>query len=209
MQTHAVGLLHTIATAFANFFVNHQSLGGLSLNATRPFPTLFGSALLIVNDGADARNLFHLSQSSFQLQPISSLSVRCQVHLRIVVQELSQHHSFHHAFSRQFSGERRNGKLPFGFLSTSHGHCGVVKNFVSDVGTTGNGGVDRQLTRVCQRAIAHILENMVLIHKAMHANPHGPFTAHLGRKVVTTVHRMQHYTHAAASNTAACNLPWQ
>ena len=66
IQAHAVGLLHAIAAAFADFLVDHQANHRLRQFAARPLAALLGRALLVVDDRRHAGDLLQFGQRARQ-----------------------------------------------------------------------------------------------------------------------------------------------
>jgi hypothetical protein len=97
-QAHAIGLLHAIAAAFADFFVNDQAQGGLGHGAARTLAALFGGAFLIVDDHRHTGDERHLGQRAHQFVARAEFGVLGQLAERcVLLGVLGEHHGLANA----------------------------------------------------------------------------------------------------------------
>ena len=132
VEAHAVGLLHAIAAAFADFFVDHEAHGGLGIFSARALAAFFGRALLVVDHGRDAWDFLRARPGCVPARSGRAIRRwrrgRTSVYFSTI---LGQHDCLAHAFGFELSRQLRNGQRAHGFLPAGHRDVAVVENLIS------------------------------------------------------------------------------
>ena len=76
--------------------------------------------------------------------------------------------------------ERHHVELAEGVLAAGHRHSAVVEHLVRDVRPVGHGRTDGAEAGVEQRAVADVLEQVLVVDERRHPEPLGPLVAHRG-----------------------------
>ena len=203
LQAHAVRLLHAIAAAFADLLVDHQPHRGLFQGPARPLPALLRGALLVVDDHRDAFYLLQFAQSLGQLRPRAEHRVRRELaHVLVLLGLLRQHHGALHALGLQLAGQLRNRQRARGDLAAGHRDVPVVQDLVGDVHARRDAGFHRQRAGMEQRAVADVLEDVLLVHERRHADPGRAFAAHLRDELHVAARVAQAHRHGVAADSA-------
>ena len=118
-KAHAVRLLHAIAAAFADLFIDHQAFSGLRHLAARACPALLSGAFLVVDDGRDAGELFHFRERAREFLTVAQFDIFRQEQALIALDFFSEDHDLAHAFRLQLRAQLWNRK-PSGRRSGSN-----------------------------------------------------------------------------------------
>ena len=108
----------------------------------------------------------------------------------------------------QHVDDRLQRELPFGILATGHSNRAVPQQLVGDIHAGRDSGLDGQLPRVEERAIAQVLEDVVGLYEVAHADPLGALVTHAGQAGdVANSFWIHEQGHGVAANTGADDCP--
>ena len=205
-EAHAIGLLHAIAAAFADLFVDHQAMDRLRVDPARAFAALFGGAFLVVDHRGDAGNFFELGERRFKLRPVADLRVRGEFGVIPPLRLLGENDGLANPLGFELPGQLRNGQRALRGLPAGHRDVAVVENLISNVEAGGDQRLHSQRAGMKECSVADILEHVMVFGERRHADPRRAFAAHVGEVGKAAVGIDQAHAHGVAADAAAGDL---
>jgi len=179
----AVALGTAVAAALADRRVDDHPAGRLGQLAPLAQPPGLGRAALVVDDDRDPGNLPELLLHGGKL--VAAVHLGPGAPLRpagVVLRFLGADDDLAHALGFQGPGHRGHVHQPGDVLAAGHGHGRVVEDLEGDVGAARDAGPDRQGSRVAERAVAQVLDDVRLGDERLEADPGHALGAHRRRR---------------------------
>ena len=209
IQADAIGLAHAVATALADFFVDHQTQRRLGELAARTQAAFLGRALLVVDDDADTWDLLQLPEHGGKIIAMAKCGIGGELGRAVFFQIVGDYDRFAHALGFELARKIGNGERSSSLLAARHGDRGVVENLVSDVDARRYAGGDGHGPRVEVRAVADVLKNVMAIDEGRHADPGRALTAHVGEERIAAAQVRELRGHGMTAYAAAGDLAFQ
>ena len=192
-QSDTIRLGSTIATAFANSFIDKQPLIRNG-HFTPTTPTAFFRRTgLIVNNHTGASNLAHLALDLIKLIPMMESGIgRPLKGFGIFLQVIRHNCNAPDPFRVNLACDDRRIQRTIYTLTTGHRDRIVVEYLVGNIDTRCNAGSDRENPGMEISTVTNILKNVLCSTKWTFPDPTGPFCPHLGKTSGVSVHPHRH-----------------
>ena len=185
-EAQAVRLDAAITAALAHRLVDENALGRLRrLPATALSPEI-RSAVLVVHEN---RRPGCVAQEPLGFLEAVTVPRVDACELRRLV---AQNERFLDPFGFERTDQFRNRHRAVDFLRSSHRDHAVVENLEGDVRARGDRLANRQSSRMKERAVAQVLEQVGHVGERRHPDPLDPFAAHVGDPDRGSIHHHRH-----------------
>ena len=179
MQRQAVGLHATVAAGLADPLVDHHSERGRGDDPALAIATLLGSALLVVDVHGDTVHATELHLCVDDGVAMDHVDTTRKIDAAVFAGIVSGDRDVLDTFGHEHPGHLRNAAQTGGVLPSRHRHGGVVQDLERHGRAGSDGRLNGQLTAVEVRAVAHVLEEVVIFDKWRGADPLSTFATHL------------------------------
>ena len=204
LDRQAVGLDAAVAAGLADPLVHEDPLGRVRQRAPLALAPLLRRALLVVHQHGDAGDGSEHLLGLDQPVPVPDLDTMGQMRAAQARRVLAGDDDPSHAFSQQQPRQVGDGPRPLDVLAAGHGHGRVVEDLVGDVDPGSDRRPHGQAAGVEERAVAQILEDVVLDAERRHAHPLRALAPHL-RETEQRAHLfgLHQHGHAVAADAPA------